>query len=60
MIVVGAGRLGLLIAQALKNTGCDLKVVVRRPEPAAILAGWGIRRFILMRSKVNWRTSSWK
>ena len=43
VIVVGAGRLGLLIAQALKNTGCDLKVVVRRPEPAAILAGWGIR-----------------
>ncbi len=43
VIVVGAGRLGLLIAQALKNTGCDLKVVVRRSEPAAILAGWGIR-----------------
>jgi len=43
VIVVGAGRLGLLIAQVLKNTGCDLKVVVRRAEPAAILAGWGIR-----------------
>ena len=43
VIVVGAGRLGLLIAQVLKNTGFDLKVVVRRPEPAAILAGWGIR-----------------
>ena len=43
VIVVGAGRLGLLIAQVLKNTGCDLKVVVRRQEPAAILAGWGIR-----------------
>ena len=43
VIVVGAGRLGLLIAQVLKNTGCDLKVVVRRPEPTAILAGWGIR-----------------
>jgi len=43
VIVVGAGRLGLLIAQALKNTGCDLKVVVRREEPVAILAGWGIR-----------------
>jgi len=42
VIVVGAGRLGLLIAQVLKNTGCDLKVVVRRPEPAAILAEWGI------------------
>jgi len=43
VIVVGAGRLGLLIAQALKNTGCDLKVVVRRPEPASILEGWGIK-----------------
>ena len=43
VIVVGAGRLGLLISQVLKNTGCDLKVVVRRAEPAAILAGWGIR-----------------
>lgn len=42
VIVVGAGRLGLLIAQALKNAGCDLKVVVRRPEPAAILTGLGI------------------
>ena len=42
VIVVGAGRLGLLIAQVLKNTGCDLKVVVRRAEPAAILNGLGI------------------
>ena len=42
VIVVGAGRLGLLIVQALKNTGCDLKVVVRRAEPAAILSGLGI------------------
>ena len=43
VILVGAGRLGLLIAQVLKNTGCDLKVVVRRPEPALILEGLGIR-----------------
>lgn len=43
VIIVGAGRLGLLIAQALKNTGCELKVVVRRAEPAAILEGWGIK-----------------
>lgn len=42
VIVVGAGRLGLLIAQVLKNTCCDLKVVVRRPEPAVILAALGI------------------
>ena len=43
VILVGAGRLGLLIAQVLKNTGCNLKVVVRRPEPAAILDGFGIK-----------------
>lgn len=42
VIVVGAGRLGLLIAQVLKNTSCNLKVVVRKPEPAAILASLGI------------------
>lgn len=43
VIVVGAGRLGLLIAQVLKNTGCDLKVVVRRAEPAALLTSLGIK-----------------
>lgn len=43
VIVVGAGRLGLLIAQVLKNTGCDLQVVVRRKEPAEILHNLGIR-----------------
>ena len=43
VVVVGAGRLGLLIAQALKLTGCDLTVVVRRPEPARLLDAWGIR-----------------
>lgn len=35
--VVGAGRLGLLIAQVLKLTGCQLVVVVRRKEPARML-----------------------
>ena len=42
VLVVGAGRLGMLIAQTLKLTGCDLKVVVRREAPAAMLAGFGI------------------
>lgn len=40
--VVGAGRLGILIAQVLKLTGCDLTVVVRRPEPAEMLRKMGI------------------
>lgn len=43
VIVVGAGRLGLLIAQCLNLTGCDLSVVVRRPEPAKLLKDWGIK-----------------
>jgi len=42
VLVVGAGRLGLLIAQTLKLTGCDLAVVVRREAPARLLADWGI------------------
>ena len=42
VLVVGAGRLGLLIAQTLRLTGCDLRVVVRRPEPARLLAEFGI------------------
>lgn len=42
VLVVGAGRLGLLIAQTLKLTGCDLRVAVRRQEPALILANFGI------------------
>jgi threonine dehydrogenase-like Zn-dependent dehydrogenase len=42
VLIVGAGRLGLLIAQTLKLTGCDLAVVVRREAPARTLADWGI------------------
>lgn len=42
VVVIGAGRLGLLIAQTLKLTGCDLAVVVRREAQAKLLARWGI------------------
>lgn len=42
VLVVGAGRLGMLIAQSLKLTGCDLHVAVRREEPARLLAEYGI------------------
>lgn len=37
VLVVGAGRLGLLIAQTLRLTGCDLKVVARRERPVQLL-----------------------
>lgn len=43
VLVVGAGRLGMLIAQCLALTGCDLKVVVRRAEAARMLSTFGIR-----------------
>jgi threonine dehydrogenase-like Zn-dependent dehydrogenase len=39
VLVIGAGRLGLLIAMTLALTGCDLAVAARSPKPAAILAG---------------------
>jgi threonine dehydrogenase-like Zn-dependent dehydrogenase len=42
VLVVGAGRLGLLIAQTLKLTGCDLRTVVRREKPAERLAELGV------------------
>lgn len=42
VVIVGAGRLGLLIAQVLRLSGADLTVVVRRPEPAKMLESLGI------------------
>jgi threonine dehydrogenase-like Zn-dependent dehydrogenase len=43
VVVVGAGRLGQLIARTLALVGCDLVVVTRRPEVDALLARAGIR-----------------
>lgn len=43
VLVVGAGRLGLLIAQTLALTGCSLQVAVRRPQPRQLLSAWGIQ-----------------
>ena len=42
VLVIGAGRLGLLIAQTLALTGCDLRVVVRHDYQREILSGWHI------------------
>jgi len=42
VILIGAGKLGLLAAQALRLTGADLRVVVRQARPAELLARWGI------------------
>lgn len=42
VVLIGAGKLGLLAAQVLRHTGVDLSVVVRRDRPAALLAQWNI------------------
>jgi threonine dehydrogenase-like Zn-dependent dehydrogenase len=42
VILLGAGKLGMLAAQVLRLTGCDPLVVVRREHQAGLLTGWGI------------------
>jgi threonine dehydrogenase-like Zn-dependent dehydrogenase len=43
VLLVGAGRLGQLIAQTLALTGCDLRVVARHPRQQNLLKARGIR-----------------
>ncbi len=43
VVVLGAGKLGLLVAQALWIAGADVAVVVRREQPAALLTNLNIR-----------------
>jgi threonine dehydrogenase-like Zn-dependent dehydrogenase len=43
VLVVGDGKLGLLVAQVLALTGCDLTAVGRHEDKLAILAARGIR-----------------
>jgi threonine dehydrogenase-like Zn-dependent dehydrogenase len=43
VVVIGAGKMGLLAAQVLKLTGANLAVVVRHDKQAKLLAQWGIR-----------------
>lgn len=42
VILIGAGKLGMLAAQVLKLAGADLRVIVRREAQAALLERWGI------------------
>jgi threonine dehydrogenase-like Zn-dependent dehydrogenase len=51
--VLGDGKLGLLVAQILALTGCDLTVVGRHERKLAILAGRGIRTQIDTHSLVQ-------
>ncbi len=43
VLLVGAGRLGQLIAQTLALTGADLRVVARHPLQQSLLSARGIR-----------------
>lgn len=43
VVIIGAGKLGLLIAQVLKLTGADLTVIVRREKQIELLRKWGIK-----------------
>ncbi len=43
VLLIGAGRLGQLIAQTLALTGCDLRVVARHPLQKQLLAGRRIK-----------------
>lgn len=51
--LIGAGKLGLLIAQVLKLTGCDLTVIARHDKALNLLQKWGIK-------SVDTRTHEWK
>lgn len=44
VLLLGAGRLGQLIARVLATTGCDLAVVVRDPSKAERLASTGAKQ----------------
>jgi threonine dehydrogenase-like Zn-dependent dehydrogenase len=43
VLLIGAGRLGQLIAQTLALTGCDLRVVARHLHQKSLLTGRSIR-----------------
>lgn len=42
VILLGAGKLGLLVAQVIALTGCDLTVVCRHDKQTELLKKWGI------------------
>jgi len=41
-LVLGDGRLGLLIAQVLHRAGCRVTLVGRHPDKRALAEGWGV------------------
>jgi threonine dehydrogenase-like Zn-dependent dehydrogenase len=54
VLLIGAGRLGQLIAQTLALTGCDLRVVARHAHQRDLLSARGIR--VISEEKIQpWR-----
>jgi threonine dehydrogenase-like Zn-dependent dehydrogenase len=43
IVLIGAGKIGMLAAQVLRLTGADLTVIVRHERQAGLLRRWGIR-----------------
>jgi alcohol dehydrogenase len=41
--VLGDGRLGLLVAQVLRNAGCPVRVIGKHPEKLAMCEKWQVR-----------------
>lgn len=41
--VLGDGRLGLLVAQVLRNAGCPVRVIGKHPEKLSLCERWQIR-----------------
>src|SRR5689334_5643470 len=41
--VLGDGRLGLLVAQVLRDAGCQVRVIGKHPEKLALCEKWSIR-----------------
>ena len=45
--VLGDGRLGLLVAQVLRNAGCPVRLIGKHPEKLALCEKWQIRSRVL-------------
>jgi threonine dehydrogenase-like Zn-dependent dehydrogenase len=41
--VLGDGRLGLLVAQVLRNIGCPVRIIGKHPDKLALCEKWSIR-----------------
>lgn len=53
VVLIGAGKLGLLCAQVLKLTGARVRVVVRRDAQAQMLERWGIEAVRITEVQAN-------